>query len=69
MRYVTKPRAVYFDDRADELIINAESITVFDQEAEPTGLLNHKGERLYRVMGPIGFDPSRIYRPKRRRKK
>lgn len=69
MPYVTRPKGVYFDDRSGELIIHPESITVFEREAEPTGLLNHKSEPLYRVMGPIGFDPSRIHRPRQRKKK
>lgn len=68
MNYVTKPRLVYFDDRADETILNQESITIFEEEAVPTGLLNHKGERLYRVMDSIGFDITGVVKRKKRRK-
>lgn len=68
MPYVTRPRSVYYDDRADETILYPENISVFESDATYTGILDARGEPIYRVMGRIGFDASQIYRPKRRKK-
>lgn len=50
MRYVILPRAQWDDDRP-----LLEGRTVHEREPVDTGLLNKDGQKIWRVMSPIGF--------------
>lgn len=58
MKYVSRrrPRASYWDDAVEELVLMPESLTVHEPEdAEWTGLLDQDGNDICRVRDPIGF--------------
>lgn len=55
MRYTTRPKATYWDDSVEELIINPETITVDDEDCIYTGLLDRHGNELVKMRDPIGF--------------
>jgi len=50
MRYVTRPRASWDEDKP-----HIEGKTVHEREPVDTGLLDANGTPIWRVMSPIGF--------------
>lgn len=56
MKYVTKPRAYWSDDLEAEINYPTQITVVEQGEAfEPTGLIDDKGDELFKVKSPIGF--------------
>lgn len=50
MRYVTRPRASWDEDKP-----HIEGKTVHEREPVDTGLLDKDGNAIWRIMSPIGF--------------
>ena len=50
MRYIVRPRACWDDDKP-----MLEGKTVHEREPVDTGLLDKDGQKIWRVMSPVGF--------------
>lgn len=70
-RYVTKATS-WWDEDDDFYVPDRQSVTVHEDELypQPTGLLNHLGEPLYRqeIREPVGFKLERTMPCKKTRK-